>query len=613
MPLIFTLYCSRSKKNFERTYPQNFSLNGKKFRIDERLQKIFFKKGNEETWLEEIPSIHGCPFSIDGKKSFTIIPRLSGAVGFYTYLYFDNLQKENKIQFTVEIHRAGKNLPVRRIARQNFSQRYFQDLTLQKNDKLILKFAGYGIAFFSEPIIYKKKPLHERKNIFLIAVDTLRWDQVGARKGDVNLTPNIAKFKKDCLAFENAYAQSSWTLPSFMSLFTGLYEFNHKVDIKRPLEPGIPSLVEKLSGKFITFGYHSGMSMRSRWGHSRGFDYYNFLPFTTTLFPKAGQTLFRQAAALLEQANFPDFFFFLHTYQVHDPYTPPREFLLKLNGDPVHKKLDVVNQNAPWKTFQPVDEDLKKALKELYQAEIHAFDSYFGKFIEKLKDLEIYDGAMIILLSDHGEEFYEHNGWAHSHSLYNELIKVPLLVKFPGGEFEDAQLTEAVGLIDLFPTILSYYRVEYDKTRVDGVDLMPIIRGKKQAPRREFLISSISESRYIQEIPPKIALLQGDYKIIYSEPFSAKELEYFKPAGLPPLTPQIEVFDLKNDPGERSRISTPPAGLLKQAIPFILEIKKKIKRNISDKQKKETDLDEEARKQLESLGYIEPPASKRAP
>lgn len=608
LPLIFTLFCSRGKKEFERIYPVNFSLDQKKFRIDERLQKIFFKKGNEETWLEEIPSINGCPFSIEGKKSFTIIPGNDGAVGFYTYLYFDNLQKENKIQFTLEIHRAGKDLPVDKITKQNFSQRYFQDLTLQKNDKLLLKFAGYGIAFFSEPIIYKKKPVHERKNVFLIAVDTLRWDQVGARVGDVNLTPNIDKFKKDCLVFENTFAQSSWTLPSFMSLFTGLYEFNHKVDIKRPLDPKIPSLVEKISGKFITFGYHSGMSMRSRWGHSRGFDYYNLLPFTTTLFPKASQTLFRQAVELLEQANFPDFFFFLHTYQVHDPYTPPREFLLKLNDNPVYRKLDVVNQNAPWKTFQPVEEDLKKALKELYQAEIHAFDSYFGKFIEKLKDLDIYDNAMIILLSDHGEEFYEHNGWAHSHSLYNELIKVPTLVKFPRSEFKDAQVTDVVGLIDFFPTILSYYQVEYDRAGVDGIDLMPIIRGKKQARQREFLISSISESRYIQEIPPKIALIHGDYKIIYNEPFTTKELDYFKPAGLPPLTPQIEVFDLKNDPGERRHISAAPAGLLKQAIPLILEIKKKIKSNISDKQDNEIELDEEARKQLESLGYIEPPA-----
>jgi arylsulfatase A-like enzyme len=391
-----------------------------------------------------------------------------------------------------------------------------------------------------------------------------------------------------------------------MSLFTGLYEFNHGVDIARSLDPKIPTLTEKASEKFITFGFHSGMGMRKRWGYSRGFDYYKRVPHTGPLYPKAGQNLFKQAVALLEKANFPDFFFFLHTYQVHDPYTPPLDFLLKLEKNPAYKKLDVVNQNAPWKTFHPESDDLRKSLKKLYQAEIHAFDSYFGEFIEKLKSLGIYDNAMIVFMSDHGEEFYEHKGWAHSHSLYNELIKVPVMIKFPGNNYKNTPVNDNIGVIDLIPTILSFYEVGTIESKIDGVDLMPLIRGEKEARRREYLISSVSESRYIREIPPKLAIIYGDYKIIYNESFSSKDLDYFKPYGLPPDTPQIEVYDLKKDSRESHNIALQKTELVKKIMPLIIKIRKIIKDNMIEKKKNEVHLDEEAKKQLKSLGYINP-------
>lgn len=602
--LLFLFLFRPQEKDFERIDLEHFSLDQKNFRVDERLRKIYFKKGKEETWLEELPTINGYPFYIKGKKSIKIVTGMNGKVGFYTYLYFDNLQKKEKIQFIFEINREGKSLAVDRMKTAKSSHPYFQHLNLKKNDILFLKFKGNGIAYLSKPIIYREKPIKKRKHVFLIGVDTLRGDQIGAKIGKVPLTPNIDEFIKDCIFFKNAYAQCSWTLPSFMSLFTGLYEFNHGVDIKRPLDPGIPTLMEKVCEQFITFGYHAGMGMRKRWGYSRGFDYYKKVPYTSPLFPKAGKILFRAASDLLEKANFPNLFFFLHTYQVHDPYTPPLEFLLKLNNNPKYKKLDVVNQNAPWKTFLPVEEDLRKSLKELYQAEIHAFDTYFGEFIKKLKRLGIYDNAMIIFMSDHGEEFYEHKGWAHSHSLYNELIRVPVIIKFPNNQYKGTRMDEPIGVIDLIPTILSYYTIEHEKSQIDGIDLMPLILDEEDIRQREYLISSISESRYIQEIPPKFAIIYKDYKIIYNDKFSVTDLEYFKPYGLPPAVPQIEVYDLKKDIRERQNIAKKKENLVKKIMPIIINIKQIIKNNMSEKKKREIDLDEETKKQLKSLGYI---------
>ena len=628
--LLYVLLFKPEEKNFVRVEPENFSLDTNRFRVDKKLRKIYFrhtspasretgknakkaalsrssqgKKNNpedkkKETWLAELPTIEGFPFYLKGKRSLQIFPRLTGAVSFYTYLYFDNLQKKEKIQFFLEVYRKGKSIEIHKIKAAKYSHRYFRDLKLEKNDRLLLKFKGRGVVFFSKPVFYKKGAAP--KNIFLIAADTLRWDQVGAEVAGKPLTPYLDEFTRDCLSFKNAYAQCPWTLPSFMSLFTGRCEFNHRVNSGRPLDPQIPLLIEKISEKFITFGFHSGMGMRKRWGYSRGFDYYHKVPYTSPLFPKAAHTLFHEAAALLEKSRFPDFFFFLHTYQVHDPYTPPEEFLLKLNREPKYKKLAVVNQNAPWKTFQPVDEELKEAYIELYRAEIHAFDAYFGAFMQKLKQLGLYDNAMIIFLSDHGEEFYEHRGWTHSHSLYDELIKVPLLIKFPGAEFKGLEIGENAGLIDLIPTILSYYKIGNEAAKIDGIDLMPLIRGEESLPR-EFLISSISESRYIRQIPAKFAFIHGDYKIIYNEEFSDEDLEYFRPYGLPPQTPKIEVYNLKEDPLEKRNIAARQSALVKRVMPIIVKIKKIIRDNLL-RRGKEQGLDDEARKQLESLGYI---------
>lgn len=602
--LVVIFLLSRAGVSFERVELPGFSMDQERFRVDERLQKLYFKKGGEETWLEDLPTIKGYPWYLKGRKSFVIIPGLSGEVGFYTYLHLDNLNRKGGIRFSLQVDRNGKSQRVGQVRARKYSRPFFTGLDLNRGDRLVLKFEGWGLVFFSQPIVYRKKKPEECRNIFLIGVDTLRWDQVGTRVGGKPLTPHIDEFIKDSVVFKNAYAQSSWTLPSFMSLFTGLYEYHHRVDIHRPLEPSMPGLMPALSKKFITFGCHSGMVMKKRWGFCRGFDYYKQVPFTNPLFPKAGQTLFREAIMLLESAGFPDFFFFLHTYQVHDPYTPPKDFLYQLNPHARFLKLDVVNQRAPWKTFQPVADELRKSLKELYQAEVLAFDRYFGEFRKKLEELNLYDNAMIIFMSDHGEEFFEHRGWAHSHSLYNELIKVPLIIKFPGSEFKGTQVEDTVGVIDIMPTLLSNYRVEYDQARIDGLDLMPLIRGERGAYQREYLISSIAESRYIEQIPPKLAVLYGDYKIIYNDEFSEKDLQYFKPYGLPPRPPRIEVYGLKDDPEDRHNRAREKHDLIKRVMPIIMEIKTILKKNLLQKKKGRTELDDEARKQLESLGYI---------
>ncbi len=589
--------------SFYRAEVENFQPDTGHFQVDKQMGKIFFRKGKEKFQLNDIPTPNGYYFYLRGKKQLKINPQFSGETGFYTYLYFESLDKSGSIDFTLEIHRQGTNQKIAQQAGQKVSQPFFKDMNIAGGDLLLLKFKGRGVVYFSKPILYKKKENPGRKNIIFIALDTLRGDQIGAGKGDQSLTPNIDRFLKDSVYFRNAYAPTSWTLPSFMSLFTALYEYHHEVGINEPLSLEKPFLVNQISRQFITFGYHGGMVMNSRWGYWQGFDYYKYFPFAGSLFPRGGQSLFQKAVELLETSDFPNLFLFLHTYQVHAPYTPPEEFLHQLNKQPKFKKLEVINYNNPAKTYVPVDDDMKKSFKELYQAEVLAFDAYFGEFIKRLKAMDLYDNTMIVFMSDHGEEFFEHKGWAHSHSLYEELIKVPIIIKFPGSRYKNSEINDPVGIIDIMPTILSFYNIQYTAEGLDGKDLMPLVAGgQKRSPA--YVVSSISTGRYFEAIPPKIAILFDNYKLIYNHPFSHQDLAFFKDYTPPPELPKFELYDLVNDPDEKHNIAQTHREPGKKMMPVLLDIVKKVKQKMAARGKKNTPLDKEVEEQLKSLGYL---------
>lgn len=605
--VILILLPDNKKASFYRVEPENFIRDSRYFRVDNTLRRIYFKKGKEEIQLEEIPSIDGYYFYLRGKKQIGITPTVTGNTGFYTYLYLESLSKNHAIDFTMEIHREGENRLISQMTVSKASHPFFKDLEIKKGDLLIMRFKGRGIVYLGQPIFYKKitgEGLSGGKHIIFIGVDTLRGDQIGKNVENIPLTPNMDRFIKDAVYLENTYAQTSWTLPSFMSLFTGLNEYNHDVGIKDALNLEKPYLIEQISKEFITFAYHGGKVMNSRWGFSRGFDYYKKFQPAAALYPRGGQHLFRKAVELLKKARFPNLFLFLHTYQVHAPYTPPKEFLDQLNKTPKYKNLEAVNYNEPAKTYLPVDDQLKYSLKELYQAEVLAFDAYFGDFIKRLKELNIYDNAMIVLMSDHGEEFFEHNGWMHSHSLYDELIRVPVMIKFPNGQFKGTRVTGPAGIVDLMPTILSYYGIDYKAAKLDGTNLMPLIQdGQKRKNSRRYVVSTISTGKYFEAIPTKIALLFDDYKLIYNDPFGREELEFFKDYALPPQVPKFELYNLKDDPDETRNIVDNHQRLKDKMMPVILEIRKKILQRLSARGKKKP-LDKEVEEQLKSLGYL---------
>lgn len=572
-----------------------------RFRVNKQIGKLYFKRKDREIYLEHIPSIDGHYFYLNGEKQVVIEPRLTGNVGFYSHIYFQSFIKRKPILFRLEKQRSGNSRKLSEYRYGRMSRPLFQPLEMKTGDCLNLIFRGTGVVYFSRPIVFRRKPAPEQRHVFLIGVDTLRGDHIGLKVNGKSLTPNIDRFLKDGVYFKNACSQSPWTIPSFISLFTGLYEFNHQVDIRNPLDLAKTVLTENLSEKFITFGLHGGCALDGRWGYHRGFDAYQLLAATGPLFPEGGRALFNRAISVLKQSGFPRMFFFLHTYQVHSPYTPPRKFLFRLNPDPKNLELTAISHGNLAEKYAPVESDMRESLLELYQAEVMAFDSYFGEFIRDLKQMNLYDQSFIILMSDHGEEFYEHKGWEHCHSMYDELIRVPIVLKFPENRFRGREIHAPAGVIDILPTLLKYHEISFDEDKIDGISLLPGIKDNRCSDR-EFLMSSVSVSRYIPALPPKLAFRFGDYKLIYNFPISGNDLDFFKYP--PPEIPRFELFDLSHDPFETCNLAVLEGDRIKRFMPRILDIKKRIQGVIKNRVRSHSKLEGDVQKKLETLGYL---------
>jgi len=178
------------------------------------------------------------------------------------------------------------------------------------------------------------------------------------------------------------------------------------------------------------------------------------------------------------------------------------------------------------------------------------FDHYFGKFIEFLKYEDLYDNSMIVLLADHGEEFFEHERWAHGSDLYNEQIRIPLIIKFPHQQFSGKRIDVNASLLDVLPTFMEFYDIKIPKD-IRGRSLMPVIKGRKKFNRP--VVSSIFRFKPFEMLPGKIAVIKDDLKLIYNEKYSKESYKYFinKPASIVSI---MGLYDLRKDPEERENL-----------------------------------------------------------
>jgi arylsulfatase A-like enzyme/tetratricopeptide (TPR) repeat protein len=278
----------------------------------------------------------------------------------------------------------------------------------------------------------RKALLFPRANVVVISVDTLRADHLPAYGYRGVETPAIDALARDAIVFENAVAQVPLTLPSHASLFTGLLPFQNGVrdNVGYRLADSPATLASHLAAS----GYATGAAVSSvvlddTTGIARGFEFYDDRIEGT----EAGQALGQVQRAGGETARLLEgwiggldrerpLFAFLHVYEPHTPYSPPEPFRSRYPKSP-------------------------------YDGEIAASDEIVGRFLGFLKERGLYDGALIVFLSDHGEGLGEHGEEEHGILLYRETVRVPLFVKLPGGRLAGSRVDLPAQLADLFPTI----------------------------------------------------------------------------------------------------------------------------------------------------------------
>ncbi|MBM3312400.1 MAG: hypothetical protein FJY80_12940, partial [Candidatus Aminicenantes bacterium] len=234
---------------------------------------------------------------------------------------------------------------------------------------------------------------------------------------------------------------------------------------------------------------------------------------------------------------------------------------------------------------------------DLYDGEIrYTDDALLGPLLDKLRSLGLYDRTLILVTSDHGEEFFEHGGWTHSWSLYNESLKVPLVVKFPDGRHAGREVEDIVRLTDLVPTVLEVLGIDAPEGAFDGRSLVPLLDGRDEGGRPVFaeLAAEVMDSLGA----PRVALSSGSDILILNGPYKKENLSLF--AFPPPAFPPLELYDLGRDPAETKNIAgeASKAGLVRV---LAAEAEKAL---AAVKPKSERKLSKELEDQLRALGYI---------
>lgn len=288
----------------------------------------------------------------------------------------------------------------------------------------------------------------ERPHVVLLHVDTLRADRVG---GEHSRTPQIDAWAAEhALVFQDALSPAPWTLPATVSMLTGLAVHQHEVERDgRTLGLGAQPLAERLRrAGYETFGLSSGGYLRPTFGFDQGFHRY------ATADPKNLNFEAVLEFAAQRDGNRP-LFLFVHTYFVHAPYLfHPEHALPDYAGPLAGETVDYPNVIDPYRDGSlPLGSDDLAYVRSLYDGQVAVMDVAVGQLLEDLERELGHEGLVIVLTSDHGEAFAEHDIIGHGQDLWDELLSVPLIVRLPDGR--PGVRTDPAALIDVVPTILA--------------------------------------------------------------------------------------------------------------------------------------------------------------
>ena len=440
-------------------------------------------------------------------------------------------------------------------------------------------------------VFYRSGPAPPTVVVFLL--DTARRDAFGCYGHPDDPTPNIDALAADGVRFDEVVSTSGWTLPAVASLMTGTWATIHGAMGRgvrlTPIRPELPMAAEVLKeAGYETVGFANAAFVSPMLGMDRGFDLFDHRYSYNWDTRKADVTVDGAIAELRKRRSKPCFYF-IHLFDAHLNYGAPAAYTDRFTGGrnhpPIPLKLeDILDlQTGPERRDAPAPDDIRY-VRGTYEAEVAFADANVGRFIDQMKKLGMYDRSTIVVTADHGEEFWDHGGFEHGHTLYNELVMVPLVIKPPAALRPAKRVVDSqVRLLDVMPTVFEILSLEKPPS-FEGVSLVPYMAGETNED-----LDALCESTLYG--PMYIALRGPRYK--YIQPLDADGDE------------TGALFDWRADPAEKTDLAASLPDVAREMKTELLRWSTENAARARNMSKlKVVDLSPARIRQLRSLGYI---------
>ena len=328
----------------------------------------------------------------------------------------------------------------------------------------------------------------EGEVLVVLLIDTLRRDSLGAYGSPDADTPRMDELAREGVVFDQAISASGWTLPAVASLLTGTWPTLHKATGKitrmTPITPDLPVAAEVFrDGGFETLAFVNAAFLSPLLGLDRGFDVFDHRHAYNKEIRRADETV-DAALGAISQRRGKRLFVLVHIFDAHLDYDAPEphsyQFTAGRQSPPI--PLGMHSVRAMGDTPLQADADY---VRGLYRGEVSFMDRAVGRLVDGLEELGLWDQTTFVLTSDHGEEFWDHDGFEHGHTLYDELIRVPLILRQADGSEAGRRVSDQVRVLDVLPTLFDIAGLETPPTFA-GRPLQPLLHGESEEPRIAF-------------------------------------------------------------------------------------------------------------------------------
>jgi arylsulfatase A-like enzyme len=442
-------------------------------------------------------------------------------------------------------------------------------------------------------------------SIVVVLIDALRADYLGCYGFQGNISPHLDRFAADSVIFERCYSQAPGTLPSVASLFTSMHPQVHGVVSRAPTirarwqalggfwTSDIPESATTLAEALAEAGYQTGAFVANPWlvpwlGFGRGFDTYD--DRWADIRTEADRVVAAASRWLHRRTPSRPSFLYLHLMDVHGPYAAPETDVEPVRHSPSlgpertltdaeRRRIDSYLREPDWTAGS--DGESLRGWRARYAAGVHAVDRQLAQFFAGLRSSGVFDRAIVVVTSDHGEELGEHGGWNHGKNLYDHQLHVPLLLHYPDGGPRGVRVNRVVNLTDVMRTLLSAAGVPLPDT-VGGRDLTPLLDAPLAVETDPLSLATGIKGR-----PSAHSLYDGRYKLIVNLDRGRTEL-----------------YDLDNDPGEQSDLSSDRADVARE---LLIRLRGELEQLISDASAygQEVRLPSAVEERLRALGYAD--------